>query len=467
MRTFWRRDHPKAERTKIVIVGAGEVGYHIAQRLARESKSVVVVDLDPAALKRVAEGSDVQGVQGSGASPKVLDEAGAGDCDVFLAVTDRDEINIIACFFANILNPDAQKLARIRNEEYSLYREALMGEGMNIGMTINPEVEIIKSIDRMVTVPGALEYNEFGDGKVKMVGIRVDESELTGLSLIKLREKMGDLKLVIGAIVREERLIIPTGADTVEAGDLIYFVSNHKDLPKISNAFGCQNLVIKDVLIIGGGNIGYKLAVLFERKGYHVKLVDRDETRCEELAEKLNKTIVLHGDGTDQDFLVEENVAAMDLVVSLTSDEETNILSSLLAKNMGAKKTITRINKTAYLPLVRAIGIEHSVSPRLSAVNSILHHVRKGQVLSTVSIKGEEAEALEAVAQENSAVVNKPLKDLHFPKGAIVLCLIRGDAVIVPTGDTVIRPQDRMVILALRKAVPKVENALTVTLEYM
>ncbi|QJT08183.1 Trk system potassium transporter TrkA [Oceanidesulfovibrio marinus] len=467
MRSFWRREPSKATQSTIVIAGAGEVGFHIAKRLASENKQVVVVDQNPAALRRLADTLDVQTIEGSASSPKILDVAGVEDADIFLAVTDSDEINIIACFFANILNPDAVKLARIRNDEYSLYRDALTGETLNISMLINPEVEIIKTIERMVTVPGALEYSEFVGGKVKLIGLRLKEPRYAGLSLIKLREEMGDVSLIIGAILRNERLIIPTGRDTVEQGDLLYVVTEDRDIPEICRAFGCEHLAIRDVLIIGGGNIGLKLATLFERKGYHVKLVDKDEDRCQWLAGVLNKTIVLKGDGTDQDFLLEENVAAMDLVVSLTGDEETNILSSLLSKNMGAKKTITRVNKTAYLPLVRAIGIEHSVSPRLSAVNSILHYVRKGSVLSTVSIKGEEAEALEAIALEKSGVVNKPLKEIDFPKGAIVLCLVRGDRVIVPTGDTVILPEDRIIILALRHAVSKVEDALAVKLEYV
>ncbi|TVM15868.1 Trk system potassium transporter TrkA [Oceanidesulfovibrio indonesiensis] len=467
MRSFWRREPSRAARSTIVIVGAGEVGFHIAKRLASENKQVVVVDQNPAALRRLADTVDVQIIEGSASSPKVLDEAGVTDADIFLAVTDRDEINIVACFFANILNPDAVKLARIRNDEYSLYRDALTGDTLNISMVINPEVEIIKTIERMVTVPGAVEYSEFVGGKVKLVGLRLKERRFTGMNLMRLREEMGDVRVIIGAILRNERLIIPTGRDTVEEGDLLYVVSEDKDIPEICRAFGCEHMGIRDVLIIGGGNIGFKLATLFERKGYHVKLVDKNEERCQFLAGVLNKTIVLNGDGTDQDFLLEENVAAMDLVVSLTGDEETNILSSLLAKNMGAKKTITRVNKAAYLPLVRAIGIEHSVSPRLSAVNSILHYVRKGSVLSTVSIKGEEAEALEAIALEKSGVVNKPLKDIDFPKGAIVLCLVRDEKVLVPTGETVIRPEDRIIILALRHAVSKVEDALAVKLEYV
>ncbi len=457
----------KAEHLKIIIVGCGEVGFHIAQRLARENKQVVIIDRQAEALKRLADYADVQTIQGSGSSPRILDQAGVADAQIVLAVTDSDETNIIASFFANVLAPDALKLARIRNEEYTLYRDALSGGAMNIGMVINPEDEVIKRIDRLVTVPGASEYLEFADGRVVMVGFRVERGPLVGIPLTKLREHMNGIRVIVGAIVRQERLIIPTGLDSIEKDDLVYFVCEKKNLSNIRDACACKHSNIRHVLLIGGGNIGMRVASLFERRGYHTRLVDVDEERCRYLAEKLNKTIVLHGDGTDQDFLAEENVAGMDVVLSLTGDEETNILTSLLAKNSGARRTITRINKTAYLPLVRAIGIEHSVSPRLAAVDSILHFVRRGQVLSSTAIKGDEAEALEAIAQENSDIVGKPLRSVDFPKGALLLCIIRGDEVIVPHGESVVQPQDRIIIFSTRKMVSRVEQTLMVKLEHI
>ncbi|THB69922.1 MAG: Trk system potassium transporter TrkA [Desulfovibrio sp.] len=456
----------KIDKLKIVIIGAGEVGFHVAQRLAQENKQVVVIDNKPESLRHLAEYVDVQTIQGSGSSPRVLDEAGIADAHILLAVTDSDEINIIACFFANVLNPEMLKLARIRNEEYTLYQDALSKDFLNIGMVINPEVEVIKSIDRLVTVPGAVDFNEFADGQIKMVGLRLKDGPLAGTKLFDVREKIGIENVIIGAIVRGEKLLIPHGQDAIEAGDLIYFVCQDEDLPAIRRAMGHSDKTVRDVLVIGGGNIGMRLANQLESRGYRTKLIESDAKRCEYLAEKLDKTIVLRGNGTDQDLLKEENVDAMDVVVSVTGNEETNILSSLLAKSMGASKTITRVNKTAYLPLVRAIGIEHSVSPRLSAVNSVLRYVRRGGVVSSVSIKGEQAEALEAIVQEKSKVVGKPLKDLDFPKGAIILCLIRGQEVIIPTGFSVIEPQDRVIILSRAKIVPKVEEALTVKLEY-
>lgn len=458
----------KDQPLRVIVIGAGEVGFHISQRLAMENKNVVVIDTDPEALRRIAEHIDVQTVEGSGSSPRVLDEAGIGEADILLAVTDSDEINIIACMFANVLSPSILKLARIRNEEYTLYQDALASDSLGISVVINPEVEIVKSIDRLITVPGAVDYSEFAGGRVRMVGVRVEcECPVTGTRLMHLRDRLDNVPVVIGAIVRDERLIIPTGTDEIRENDLVYFVCESASLPTVLQGFGCNTSPIKNILIIGGGNIGLRLATFLDRKDYHTRLVDIDRDRCEFLADQLDRTVVLRGDGTDQEFLTEENVGKMDVVISLTGDEESNILSSLLAKSLGAKKTITRINKFAYQPLVRAIGIEHSVSPRLSAINSVLHYVRRGKVLSSVSIKGEEAEAMEAVAQENSEIVGKPIKDINFPKGTLLLCVIREEEVVIPSGLTVIKPQDRVIILSARQNISKVEQALTVKLEYI
>ena len=223
---------------------------------------------------------------------------------------------------------------------------------------------------------------------------------------------------------------------------------------------------IKRVLIVGGGRIGLRLAKLLEDQSIYCKIIERNPDRCTYLAERLNKSIVLCGDGSDQELLAEENIQDMDLVITLTQDEETNILASLLAKRMGAPKAITRISKFSYLPLTSAIGIEQVVSPRLSAINSILQHIRKGKVLSAISIKGEQAEVIEAIALETTDIVGKPLRDIAFPKGAMVAGIIRGELIIVPAGDSVIQPDDRVIIFARKEAITKIEKILAVKLEY-
>lgn len=450
---------------RIVIVGAGEVGYQIARRLASEAKDVVVIDKSEEALRRFADLLDVQTVCGSGANPRVLDEAGLAAAEIILAVTDSDETNLIACLFAQALAPHLSKIVRVRNTDYLRYLETT-NRLLGVDRIINPEAETVKTIMRLIDLPGAVESSEFAGGRILFLGLRLPhDCPLAGLRLADLRAVAGP-RFIIGAIVRDNRLIIPSGGDRLEARDLVYVVCDTVDGRALIERFGCPAPPMRSICVIGGGNVGAGLARELEERNYQVKLIERDSARCAKLSGDLDRTVVLNGDATDQGLLEEENVGRMDLVVALTQDDETNILSCLLAKSLGVGRTIARVNKFNYVPVVQAVGVEHTVSTRLSAVNSILQSIRRGKVLSAVSIKGEEAEAMEAVALAHSGVVGKPLRDLAFPRGAIVLCVMRADDVIIPTGDFAIEPQDRIIILATRKAIPKVEQVLSVTLEY-
>jgi len=450
-----------------VIVGAGEVGFHIASRLSLENKDVVLIEKDPGALRRVSENLDVQTVVGCGSSPATLQQAGIKEADILLAVTNSDETNLVASLFANILSPTTIKLARIRGEDYLMYQEALSQGPYSIDMVINPEAEAVKTIKRLLQVPGAIDVGEFADGRIKVIGVRLDaDCPVNGTKLVDLKKKTGNKKILVTGIVREEKLIVPSGDDKLLEGDLIYFISEKKDLKGALKIFGKQAEPLNRVLLVGGGNLGLKLAAALEELSIHTKLIERDPDRCRELAELLDKVIILQGDGSDQGLLQEENIQDMDVVITLTGDEETNILTSLLAKRMGAQKTVTRISRFSYFPLVSAIGLEHIISPRRAAINTMLQYVRRGQVLSAMALKGEEAEVLEAVALETSDVVGKPLQNVPFPKGALVVAIIRGDEVIIPTGNSVIQPHDRIIIFSTRQGIPRVEKALMVKLEY-
>ncbi len=452
---------------KIIIIGAGEVGFHIASHLALENKDVVIVDKDPEALRRVSDNLDVQVLQGSGSSPTVLEEAGLRSAEIMLAVTNSDEANLVACLVANIVSPSTKKLARIRNADYDDYHATFRENAPYIDTVINPDIEVVKTIDRMLTVPGAVDVGEFADGRIKFVGIKVDEdSPLNRMQLVDLPGRLGGIRLLIAAIMRDEELIIPRGKDRLMAGDLVYFITASEQLETTLETLGKQEEPLKRVLIIGGGRIGYRLASVLEERNLSCKIIEKDSAKCDQLADRLNKAVVLHGDGSDQSLLAEENVGDMDAVVTLTNDEETNILASLLTRRMGIRKCITRISKFSYFPLMATIGIEQVVSPRLSAINSIIQHVRRGKVLSAMSIKGEQAEIMEAVAMETSAIVGKPLRSVGIPKGALVAAVMRQDHIIIPSGETVIEPDDRIIIVSRREAIPQVEKILAVKLEF-
>ena len=458
---LFRRAPQKVEELKIVIVGAGEVGFHIAQRLSEEQKQVVVIDQNPDKLRRIEDNMDVQTVLGSGSIPSVLKNAGAGDAAIFLAVTDSDETNIVACLFANTIAPKAMKLARIRTEEYTAYPQLLGSGSLQISMLINPEQEIVRSIERLLTLPGAVEYGQLADGFIRMVGMRVESGPLIEQPLTRFREIVQDDGIMVGAIARGQKLIVPSGSDVIKAGDTVYFAYKPTSQRALLRALHKTRGSLGTACIVGGGNIGLRLARLLENKGVDTKLIDISEERCEQLADQLQGTLVLHGDGTDKSLLQEEHIDQMDAFIAVTGDEESNILSCLLAKSLGVKETVARVNKAAYLPLVEAIGIAHSVSPRLSAVNSILQYIRQGKVLSSVSVGGDAAEMLEALVDEESLVAGKRVHELGLPKGILLLGVIRGGEAFIPSGQTVIQPQDRIVLLSLREKMSKLEGIVS------
>ena len=452
---------------KVVIIGAGEVGFHIANRLVTENKDVVVIDKNPDALRRVSDNIDVQIVSGSGSSPVILEEAGVKKAEILLAVTDSDEINLTACLVANIISPSTLKLARLRDADFDDYHDTFRDHAPHIDTLINPEIEVVKTIDRLMSVPGAVDVGEFADGRVKFVGIYLEKNaRLTGVRLSELREKIGMQPPLILAIIRDEELIIPRGNNRLLPGDLIYFISEEDKLLDTLSVFDKHTHPLRRVLIIGGGRIGTRLALLLEEKSIYTKIIEKRPEQCNLLADRMNKAVVLCGDGSDQGLLNEENVQDMDVVITLTSDEETNILTSLLVKRMGARKTITKIDKFSYFPLMSAIGLEQVVSPRLSSINTILQHIRRGKVLSAISLKGEQAEVMEAIALETSDIVGTPLRKIAFPKDALLAGIIHKEKVIIPSGDSIIEPEDRIIIFATRKAIPKIEKILAVKLEY-
>ena len=446
---------------QVIIVGAGSVGFNIAERLASENKKVVLIDKDYERLEHITEVLDVQTIHGSGSNPAVLEKVGITDEDILVAATDSDEINFVTCFFANMLSPKMTKLARIKNIEYNKYKDFLEKNLFNITMIINPEQEIVHTIERLIHFPGIEDIGEFAHGKIRIVGVRVaPECILDGVALSQIHEKVADLRFLVGAIIRNKRLIIPSGKETIEQNDLVYFVCKTEDLGNVLKNFGQYEQSVKNVMIIGGGDIGFRVASVLEKGSLNLKIIEKDPGRCHFLSEWLNNSVVLNGDGSDMPFLEKENIAKMDVVLTLTGDEETNVLCSLLAKQLGTKSTTTRITKLGYMSLVESIGLTSIVSPRISAIDAILKFIRRGKVISTFSFKGEKAEVLEAIAQEKSYIIGNPLKDLPLLRGTVVLAVTRGDEIIIPDGETIIKPDDRIMILSSPDTVAKVENTL-------
>lgn len=450
---------------RIIIVGAGEVGFHIAQKLSEENQDVFLIDKDQEKVGRITENLDVQVILGSGTSPDTLRDSGIEDAEMLVAATDSDEVNLIACLLARHLNPYIVKLARVRNPEYLKEKDLFGQDLLSIDQIINPESVMVETIRNLMMVPGASDVIDFVDGRVKLVGVTVKpDSPFVGRQLLSFKGMEG--KLLLGAIVRGEQVIIPHGEDTLEANDMAYIVVRSDELPAVFRKLNIKDEGLRRVIIVGAGETGTALATFFDKTKINVKIIEKDNQRCTSLAQTLERVIVINGDGSDKTLLQEENISDCDFMVAVTGDEDSNVLMSILAKGLGAKKTITRISKLSYIPLVSALGIDTVVSPRLSAIRAILQHIRKGKIISVAPLKGGHAEAIEAEALESSDLVNLPLSKVKFPKGSLVGAIVRNDEIIIPLGDSVIKPKDRLIIFTLRKEVPKLEKLLTVKLEY-
>lgn len=450
---------------KIIILGAGEVGFHSAQKLSEENQDVVLVDKDPEKIKRITDNLDVQALLGSGTSPEMIKSSGIEDADMLVAATDSDEVNLIACLLARNLNKYILKVARVRNPEYLEEKELFGQDMLGVDRLINPESAMVESILNLMMVPGASDVIDFVDGRVKLIGVTIKpDSPYVGRKLLEIPGLQS--KLLVGAIVRGEKVVIPHGDDIIQENDLVYIVVQSDEVDKALNFLGAEDEALRRIIIVGAGEAGTALASALDKTRLNVKIIERDALRCKCLSEQLERVIVINGDGTDKGLLQEENIGEVDFMVSVTGDEENNVLISLLAKELGVKKNITRISKLSYIPLVSAIGIDTVVSSRLSAVRAILQYIRRGKIISVAPLKGEHAEAIEAEALETSDITNTPLSKIKFPKGALLGAIVRGDEIIIPNGQSVVKEKDRLIIFALHKVIPKLEKLLTVKLDY-
>lgn len=446
---------------RIMIVGAGQVGYHLSEKLSVEGQEVVLIDQNEKKLRRIERELNILPVHGSGASAKILEEAGIDKTDLFIAVTDSDEVNLVACIISKQYNVKT-RIARVRNEDFYAPGSRSNEKALGIDLLISPDLAMADEIIHRTTMSNAFEVAEFGRGQVELLGYAVQPGHpCVGTPLQELRDLQGLYDFLIVAIMREGLTIIPRGSDRIEAGDKIYLVMRKTDIPAVEELlFQSKSQAPRQVFIVGGGTIGYLVARRLEQRKIHVRLVEKDTARCEQLSEQLENTVVLNCDGLEAQDLLDEGIDRADLVISVTNSDTTNILSSLLAKHHGAKKCITLITSPGFVPMLGKLGIDVPLSPRQVAANIILRFVRGGgKTVSVATLLGSDAEVIEIKVPDKKQFAGIPLKSLHFPRGAIAGALLRnGGEVIIPSGNTLLEPGDFLVIFFTKDALQAVET---------
>lgn len=439
---------------RVIIIGAGKVGFNIGQILSNDNHDVVIIEKNEERYKIVQESLDVHAIHGSGASSQVLEEGDIKAADLLIAVTQYDELNMIACILAKQYGVP-KTIARVRNPEYADNNLLTKSSVLGIDLLINPEKVTAWEISKLIDVPEALDVEYYADGKIQLLELEIDEKASVVDKYLK------DLKipyrLLFVAILRGDKMIIPRGDDIIRKNDIIFLLAKTTDMVYIEKYMGKERSKTKSVMILGGGRIGYYLAKLLEDKKMNVKVIEKNLERCKEISKSLDSALVLHGDGSDIDLLKEEGAGQVDAFVALTEDDKLNLLVSLLAKHLGVKKTIAQIRRSDYLPLVEKVGIDVAVSPRLLTASAILKFIRKGHIISVSLLSGDKAEMIELIVPDKSKIVNIYLRDLNFPKGAIIGSIYRGEDVFIPTGNDYIAPNDRIIVFALPEAIHKVE----------
>ncbi len=455
---------------KIIILGAGQVGSNLAASLVSEANDITVVDLDAAKLAVLQERYDLRTVVGHGSHPSVLRAAGAQDADMLVAVTQSDETNMLACKLAATLFRIPTKIARIRATDYLRNPLLFQPEHMAVDYTISPEQEITNYLRRLIDYPEALQVVDFAEGRIRLVVVRARHGgPLVGHELRDLRRHLPELDARVAAIYRRDRAIVPEGRTVIEDGDEVFFVAATENIRAVMKEMRHADQSVRRVMIAGGGNIGSRLAAALE-DDYEVKLVDHNKQRAESLAQQLRDTLVLVGDATDEELLLQENVDEMDVFCALTNDDEDNIMSCLLAKRMGAGKVIALINRATYVDLLQGGEIDIALSPAQATIGPLLAHIRRGDVTVVHSLRRGAAEALEAVVhgdERSSRLVGRRIEQVPLPEGASIGAILRGEQVIIAHHDTLIRPEDHLIIFVPNKRLlPQVERLFQVGLGF-
>ena len=451
---------------KILILGAGQVGSTVAENLVSEANDITVVDLDPGKLRLLQDRFDLRTLTGNASHPSILEQAGIADTDLLLAVTQSDEVNLVACKLAASLYNTPTRIARIRSADYLEHPAIFSADNFSVDFSICPEQILTDYISKLIEFPEALQVLEFANGLVSLVAVKAFEGgPLVGNPLHCIKNHLPQIEVRVAAIFRQDRPIIPEGETVIEAGDEVFFIAATRNIRTILNELRRMDKPAKRVMIVGGGNIGLRLALSLEQD-YQVKLIDNNKKSCERLAGELAHTLVLHGDGTDEKLLASEHVADVDVFCALTNDDENNIMSALLAKRGGAHKVVSLINRNAYVDLVQGGQIDIALSPAYVTIGSLLAYVRQGDVAAVHSLRRGAAEALELVAhgdRESSRVVGRRIDEIDLPKGATIGAMVRGEQVIMGHRDVVIEADDHVIVFVINKQmIRKVEKLFQV-----
>jgi len=456
---------------KIIILGAGQVGSSVAENLVNEANDITVVDTDANRLALLQDRLDIRTIEGEASHPQVLERAGAEDADMILAVTNSDEINMVACQVAYTLFHTPTKIARVRSVEYLAYPKLFNQEALPVDVLISPEQLVTDHIQRLIELPGALQVLDFADGKVQLVAVRAyHDGPLVGHALSTLREHMPKVDTRVAAIFRHGTPIPPHGDTVIEVDDEVFFIAARKDIRAVMAELRNIDEKVKRIIIAGGGNIGKRLAKALEHR-CRVKLIDHNRERTEAIAAELKKTMVLFGDAADEELLLDENIENTGVFCALTNDDEANILSAMLAKRLGARKVMALINRSSYVDLMQSGTIDIAISPQQAMIGSLLAHVRRGDVVAVHSLRRGAAEAIEAVAhgdRESSKVVGHAIEEITLPHGTTIAAIVRDDAVLIAHHDTVINSGDHVILFLVdKKYVPAVEKLFQVGITFL
>ncbi len=455
---------------KIIICGAGQVGSNIAAFLSEEDNDVTVIDNNPSRIAEINEDYDVNGIVGHASNPDVLSLAGASEADMLIAVTQSDEVNMVACQIGHSLFGVPRKIARIREQSYlqPAWSNLFSRAHMPIDVIISPEVVIAEEIYKRLSVPGTTYVSSLAGGLVHVLGVMCGETcPLLDSSITEVHNLFSELSFKIVAILRKGEPFFPTPDDFLQLNDEVFFIVDTKHLKRTMAAFGHEESQARKIAIFGGGNIGYGLAKLLQPRGrgVHLKIIERNPKRAQFLSENLEHVVVLNGSSLDRDLLKEAGIDQTETAIAITNDDESNILGSLLAKQYGCQRVITLVNNSAYSKLVGTLGIDTIVSPRSSIVGTIMQHVRRGRIKGLHNLREGIAEVIEAEISDISKIVNTSLAELDLPEGVTVAAVVRGEDVIMPQNDFVVREGDHIIVVASHEEAQNVDNLFSVKVD--